>query len=171
MKITRSNHSGYTLIELLLYVVIVGSFLIALSSFFITSTEARVKGESIAEVNDQGIAVMDHITQTIRNGSAITSPAAAASASALTITVPTSSLSPTIFSVSNGALQVKEGTAAAVALTNSNVQVSNVTFKNLTRSGTSGIVQISFTLTRVNNGGRTEFDYQKTFTSSAEIGW
>jgi hypothetical protein len=114
---------------------------------------------------------MDNITQTIRNATSITTPAAAGSGASLTLVVPTGTLSPTIFSLNGTALQVKEGTGANVALTSSDVQISNLTFKNLTRSGTSGIVQVSFTVTRVNSGGRNELDYQKTFTSSAEIGW
>lgn len=167
----HTKQAGYTLIELLLYVVIVGSFLVALSYFFMTTAESRIKGESIAEVNDQGTYAMDYITQTVRNGTAITVPAAAASGASLTLTVPTSANSPTVFSVASGVLQVKKGTAAAVPLTDSNVQITSLTFKNLTRSGTGGLVQVSFTLSRINNGNRDEFNYQKTFTSSAEVGW
>lgn len=69
----------------------------------------------------------------------------------------------------SSALQIKEGTGSVVPLTNNKVQVSGLTFKNLTRSGTPGIVQISFTISRVNLGGRNEYDYQKTFTASAAL--
>jgi len=171
--ISRFNQKGYTLIELLLYVVIIGMILVPLTLFFGMSSEARVKAQSISEVEDQGTAAMDYITQTIRNSYSITTPAAAASGASLTLVVPTTALSPTVFSLSGTALQVKEGASGSnVALTSGDVQMSNLTFKNLTRSGTSGIVQVSFTLTRTNNsGGRNEFDYSKTFTSSAEIGW
>jgi Tfp pilus assembly protein PilW len=170
-QLRMTNEKGYTLIELLLYIVIIGSLLVPLAYFFGMTTEARLKGQSIAEVDDQAVAAMDNITQTIRNATSITTPAAAGSGASLTLVVPTGTLSPTIFSLNGTALQVKEGTGANVALTSSDVQISNLTFKNLTRSGTSGIVQVSFTVTRVNSGGRNELDYQKTFTSSAEIGW
>jgi prepilin-type N-terminal cleavage/methylation domain-containing protein len=168
---TTLLQKGYTLIEMLLYIAIVGIMLVPLTYFFGMTTEARVKAQSIAEVDDQATAAMDNITQIIRNAYSITTPAAAASGSSLTLVVPTTALSPAIFSLNGTTLQVKEGTAANVALTSNDIQVSNLTFKNLTRSGTSGIVQISFTVTRVNSGGRNEFDYSKTFTSSAEIGW
>lgn len=78
-------------------------------------------------------------------------------------------MSPTVFSLNGTTFQVKEGAAAAVALTSSDVQVSNLNFKNLTRSGTTGIVQVSFTLSRVNLGNQNVFNYQKTFISSAEV--
>lgn len=321
-----TQHTGFTLIELLLYISIVGSLLIAVSLFFATTADARIKSQSIAEVNQQGTLAMDYILQTIRNADAINTPATGASASSLSLAVPTASLSPTIFDASasstmgynqdggstdsnnsdsinatkftagssgtvttlyafvgptisaspnnlaqmaiysgtsspttllassasialtgnswnafpissvnitsgqtywlayntNGstsgannlryhsgtagqsmftdqtfgtwpnswsgtgqavefsmyapiqsgaasALQVKEGTGAIVPLTNNKVQISGLTFKNLTRSGTPGIVQVSFTLSRASSSGRSEYTYQKTFTSSAAL--
>ena len=169
MTTMNLHQKGYTLIELLLYITILGSLLFGVSTFFITSTSARVKNESIAEVDRQGALAMDYITQTIRNASSITSPAAGASGSSLTLVVPTSALSPTVFSLSSSALQVQEGASAAVRLTNTKVQISSLTFKNLSRSGTSGIVQVSFVVTRVNANNRNEYDYQKTFTASAAL--
>jgi type II secretory pathway pseudopilin PulG len=166
-----NKQSGYTLIELLLYVVIIGTLLTSITYFFGTAVDARVKNQTIAEVNDQGVATMDYITQTVRNASSITSPAAAGTGSSLTLVVPTGSLNPTIFNLSGTTLQVKEGTGTAVALTSDDIQVSNLTFKNLTGSGTTGIVQISFTLSRVNPNNQNAYDYQKTFISSAEVAW
>jgi type II secretory pathway pseudopilin PulG len=325
----KKTESGYTLIELLLYVVIVAGLLTTITAFFGTITSARVKNQTIAEVNDQGTAVMDYMTRTIRNATSVTSPAVGASGSSLTLVVPTAGLSPTIFdtdaattplgynvdggttdadnsnhmnatkfiastsgtvstlhayigptvaaspnnkgqmaiysgtsapttllasssdinltanawntfpissvavtssqtywlayntnglnsthnnlryhagttnqtiftvrtygtwpaswtgtgqnvefsmyaSINTGgpsALRVKEGAAAAIDLTGDDVQIDNLTFKNLSRSSTSNLIQISFTLSHVNSSGRNEYDYQKTFTASAELAW
>jgi len=161
---------GFTLIELLLYTVTVGSLLIAIVAFYGLASAARVKNQSISEVNQQGVAAMDMMMQTARGASGVTTPATGATGTALTLTVPTASLSPTTFSVSNGVLQVVEGSGAAVALTNDKVQVTNLTVKNLTR-GSSAQIQVSLTLSRLNPNSRDEFSYQKTFTSSAELQW
>ncbi len=169
MKYTYQR--GYTLIDLLMYIAIVGSLLIAVTMFAALSTESRVKNQSVSEVNSQGSAAMDYMTQAVRNADTISAPVAGATASSLTVTVPTSSLSPTIFDLSGGALRVKEGTAAAIALTNSKVQISALNFKNLTRPSTPGIVQISFVVSRTNPNGKNEYDYQKTFTSSIALRW
>lgn len=166
---TTRLQSGYTLIELLLYVSIVGSLLIALSMFFATAADARVKGQTISEVNQQGMAAMEYITETIRNADSITAPAAAGTAASLTLAVPTAALSPTIFDLSGTVLEVKEGTAAYVPLTTSDLQVTSLTFKNLTRSGTAGVVQVSFTVNRTNPSNKNEYDYQKTFVTSAAL--
>lgn len=165
----QARQRGFTLIELLLYTAIVGSLLVAISLFFATVLEARVKGQSIAEVEQQGTAAMEYITQTIRNADGVTAPATGATASSLTLAVPTGSLSPTIFNSAGGSLQVKEGAAPSIPLTNSKVQISSLGFKNLSRAGTPGIIQVSFTLSRINPGGRNEQDYQKTFTGTAAL--
>jgi len=163
--------TGFTLIELLLYMAIIGTLLIAITLFFGLITDARIKNQSVSEVNDQATAAMDYMTQTIRNATSITLPVAGGSGSSLTLTVPTASLSPTVFDISGTTLRVKEGAAAVVALNNNDVQMSALSFKNLTKAGTAGIVQVSFTLTRTNPSGRNEYDYQKTFTTSAELAW
>ena len=162
---------GFTLIELLLYVSIVGGLLMAISMFFATTLESRVKNQSISEVNQQGGVVMEYVTRTIRNADSITTPAAGASAASLTVAVPTGSLSPTILNLNGTVFQVKEGAATAIPLTNSKIQVSSLSFKNLTRSGTPGVVQISFVVTRTNTSNRNEYSYQKTFTGSAALRW
>jgi type II secretory pathway pseudopilin PulG len=324
---------GYTLIELLLYAALLGILLAATTTYFGVVLESRVKNQSITEVDQQGMAAMEYITQTIRNADSITSPAAGATAASLTLVVPTGALSPTIFSndgsggtggtatlgydqdggttdtadanamnatgfvasvsgtittvkalvgnvveaspnnraqvaiyrgatgpstlLSNsvttiltanswntftvpstsisagdkiwiayntnalgaggnnlryrtgtsgqslfqaqsygswpaswvgagraiefsiyatvtttaniGAIQVKEGAAANIPLTNGKVQVSNLSFSNLTGSGTPGAVQVNFTIYRINPNNRNEYDYQKTFTSTAAL--
>ncbi len=166
---TTSN--GYTLIELLLYVAIVGSLLTAISFYFSLALEARVKNQTISEVDQQGTFLMDTITQTIRNATSITTPAAAGSGTTLTLVVPTGGLSPTTFNLSGDTLQITESGGAAVALSNGNIQISSLTFKNLTRASTPGVVQISFIVSRTNPLSRNMYDYQKTFTSSAEVAW
>lgn len=324
---------GYTLIELLLYVSILGSLLIAVSMYFALTADSRVKNQSIVEVDQQGALLMEQIAQTIRNADSITSPAVGATGDSLTLVVPTGSLSPTIISNdgsggsgggtsvlgydqdggttdslngnhinatrfvasvsgtvttlharvgsvdaspsdkaqmaiysgelspstflessvttiltpnawntftinpttitagttywlayntntgsaaqnnlryhvgtsgqsmfqtqtynswpsswlgtyqdvefsmyatvsttgSVGAAQIKEGAAAAIPITNSKVLVSNLSFKNLSRPGTPGIVQISFTISRANPNGRNEYSYEKTFTTSVAV--
>ncbi len=328
---TKNHQSGYTLIELLLYITILGSLLAGISMYFVSSTSARVKSQTIAEVDRQGELAMETILQTIRGADSITSPTAGTTGSTLTLAVPSGLLSPTVFSHdgsgsgggdaimgldqdggtpgdadgnmisatkvvatasgtvselhafvgtaapsgsnkaqmaiysgaspttllanstsklisslswntftispvsvtqgetywiaynafyysdftnnvqlrsgsadqsrimvqtynswpaswvgtsqsielsvyatvvgggSSGVMQIKEGLANNVPLTNSKVEISNLTFKNLTRSGTPGVVQVSFTIYRVNPNNRSEYDYQKTFTGTAAL--
>lgn len=162
---------GFTLIELLLYVSILGTLLTAVVLFFNLANEAQIKNMAINEVNEQGTFIMDYMTQAVRNSSAISSPAAAVSGTSLSLAVPTASQSPTTFSVIGGNISVTKGTGSAIVLDGSNVTASNLTVTNATRSGTNGVVRISFTLTYLNNTGRNEYAYSRTFTSAAEVSW
>lgn len=160
---------GFTLIELLLYVAMLGILLSAVAAFFVTSADARVKNQSITEVNEQGSLVMDQLTHIVRNATSISSPAAGASSSGFTAVVPTPNLSPTVLSLASGTLRLQEGAGAVTPLTNSKVQVTNLTVTNLTRPSTSPILQISFTLARVNPASLNSYDYSQTFTTSVGI--
>lgn len=320
------NSKGYTLIELLLYIGIISILLGSTTLFFGAIIEARVKNQSISEVEQQGELAMDHIAQAIRNATSITSPAAGASAGSLILAMPTASINPTTFGMSGGTsvlgynvdgtntdssnsnsmnavkftattsgtvstlyarigatvgtnpnnkaqmaiysgatpttllasstdvtitanawvafpissvaisngttywlayntngttsaqnnlryhtgtagqsiftsrtygtwpssftgttqnfefsmyadvvsgsgsdLQVSEGAGSATPLTNDKVQISGLTFTNLSRTDTPGVVRVSFTVSRVNTSGRQPYDYQKTFTTSVSL--
>lgn len=171
MSTLTIHQKGFTLIELLLYMIIVSTLLLAVTSFYIGASGARIKNQSISEVNGQGTFMMNAIMQTVRNASAVTAPALGVSGASLTLTVPTGALSPTIYALSGTTLTVKEGAAAAVALSSPDVQVSNLVVRNLSSAAGVGNVQVIFTVTRTNNSGRNEYNYQKTFTSSGAIGW
>jgi Tfp pilus assembly protein PilW len=149
----------------------IGALLTGITMFFATTADARLKAQTIAEVDQQGAAALEYIGQTVRAAGSINSPAAGSSAASLNLAMPgTPSADPTVFSLSgSSALQVQEDGSSALPITNSRVEVTSLTFTNLTRSGTSGVVQISFVLSRKSASVRNEFSYQKTFTTSMAI--
>lgn len=138
------TNRGFTLIELLLYVAIVGAIIFSIAGFLSLLMQSRVKNQTIAEVEQQGIQVMQVITQTGRNATDINFTAA--------------------FDLSAGAIRQN-----SIALTNSRVVASNLTFQNLSRAGTPGTVRIQLTLTHINPSGRNEYDFSKTFYGTATI--
>ena len=166
---SSASQSGFSLIELLLYVSIASIMLLVTSLFLSTLLQSRIKNQTVAEVDQQGLQVMQIIAQTARNSEAITSPTIGASTSSLTLDVITVANDPTVFDLASGAFQMKEGAVTAVSLTNSRVIVSSLTFQNLSRAGTPGTIRIRFTLTHVNPSGRNEYSFTKTFTGSATL--
>lgn len=163
------TQKGFTLLELLLYIATSAAMLLIISGFLSVLLRARIKNQTMAEVEGQGQAVMQIITQTARNSSSINTPAQGASAASISFGTYTPANNPTVFDVVDGVLRIKEGAGAAVALTNSRVSVSGVSFQNLSRTGSPGTVRVQFTLTRINLGGRNEYEYAKTFTGSASL--
>ena len=59
----KKNNRGFTLIELLLYITISSVMLLAISVFLSALLQSKVKNQTIAEVEGQGIQVMQMITQ------------------------------------------------------------------------------------------------------------
>ncbi|MDO8260851.1 MAG: type II secretion system protein [Candidatus Magasanikbacteria bacterium] len=162
------NKKGFTLIELLLYVGVTSFILTAVVSFTSVLLQIQAKNKTVAEVEQQGAEVVQVISQAIRNSNGINSPSSGASATSLSIGMDDASKNPTIFSVNTGVLQVSEG-ANTYYLTNSKVTMVNLSFSNLSRDGTPGVVKFSFTLSYVNNDERSEFNYDKTFQASASL--
>ncbi len=168
LDITLRERRGFTLIELLLYVGLMAVMLLVSSLFMSFVLEARVKNQVIDEVEQQGLYTMQLIEQTVRNADAINSPAQGVNGASLSLAVPVPN-NPTVFSLVSGAIQVTEAGGAAVGLTNSRVTASSVSFYNLSRTGTPGVVRIQFTLTHTNPSGRNEYNYNQTFYGSAAL--
>ena len=169
MKKTLSL-KGFTLVEMVLYVSICAILLLAISMFLSFLLEARVRNQSITEVNQQGFQVMSLITSTIRNGRSIQTPAIGVTGATLSLTTGNPLLNPTVFDLSSTTLRIKEGAASAVALTNKRVKVSNLSFQNLSSSSsTEKIVRISYTIDYNNVLGRYEYSFSKTFSGSATL--
>ena len=165
----KNTAHGFTLIELLLYVAISSIILLAISAFLSTLLESRVKNQTIAEVEQQGAQVMQTVTQAVRNADLINSPAAGASAATLSINTYVGGNNPTLVDLSSGVIRMTEGVGSPVALTNSRITASALTFQNLSRASTPGIIRVSFILTQINSSGRNEYNFSKTFNASASL--
>lgn len=169
MTHTTARSRGFTLIELLLYISLTSIMVATISTFVFLTLQVRVKNQVILEVEQQGQQAMQRITQVIRNASSISSPAQGASGTSTTLTVLPAANSPTVFDLQTGALRITQGAGSPVVLTNARVTVSGLTFTNTSRSATSRDLRIVFTLSAVNASGRNEYDFSKTFTSTAHV--
>jgi len=152
-----------------LYVGIGSVILLVLTLFFQTNLATRAKVKTMAEVNQQGAQIMQIINQTIVNAEAINSPSAGVSASSLSLDVVGASDDPTVFNQTTTNIYITEGVGSPLALNSSLVEVSNLSFTNMSKTDTPGNVKVQFTLTFVNNSGRFEYDFSKTFYSSVSL--
>ncbi len=161
--------SGFTLVELLLYVALLSIIVFSVGIFLNLLLQSRAKNQVIAEVEQQGVLAVQRIVQVARNSTLVNTPAVGTSGSTFSVNVPAGSLSPTVFTLSGGKITMQEGVGSAVDLTNSLVSVTSLTFSNVSRSSTPGTVRIQFTISYINNSGRSEFDYSKIFDSDASL--
>jgi len=173
-KILPKKDGGFTLIEVVLYLAIFAAVVGAIVGLAILTISQREKNEVITSVNYQGEAVLGLVEQTIHESSAINTPALGGSSSALSLTMPSASINPTIFSSYNDGstihLEISQGSPAVNSyLTNSHVVISNLTFSNEGFTGTNGSILISFTLSYESASSLEEFTFQKTFYGAASI--
>ncbi|MEK7180932.1 MAG: hypothetical protein AAB738_01175 [Patescibacteria group bacterium] len=159
--------SGTSLVEIILYVGLTATILLGISALIATTLQSRVKSQTITEVDSQGLMVMQIITQSIRNAQAINSPGLGTVSSTLSLSLP--SINPVIYNLATGTIRITEATGQPIPLTNLRVLASGLNFYNLSRAGTSGTIQIQFKLTHLNPQNRNEYDYSKTFISSASL--
>lgn len=164
------NQSGFTLLELLLYTAIASIMVTAISTTFVLSIQSRIKNQTIAEVEQQGAAAMELITYEIRNADALVTPANAGDSGASLVLTAQDSDTITIDVDGDDALQITDsGTATTTEITSSRVNISGMTFTNLTPSGAPASVRIEYTVIYDNTQGRNEYSYTKNFIATANL--
>lgn len=159
------RNKGITLLEVLLYVVLAVIILGVIASFMITFLSTSVKSEVIRSVNEQGSFAMDSMTKDIRAADAITSPTASSTATTLSIVIGATT---TTYSLNNGILEKTTGSTTQ-QITNSDSLVSNLQFKNDSRSGSEGVVRIQFNVSANADTGRFEYNYSEKFINAASL--
>ncbi len=160
---------GFTLIELLLYVALASVMLGAISVFMANMLSARVKNQTIMEVENQGLLISRRIEQAVRNADSVGSPVLGTSAGALSLAMASSTINPTVFSVSGNSLGIQEGAGAFTPITNSRVKITDLNFTNTGLADTPGSVKFQFTLSAVTSSMRFEQDYSRIFYGSASL--
>lgn len=164
-----SAPSGYTLIELLIYIAIVAALIAAVSSVVFTLLNGKAKLLTVGETNQNSRAAMDRMTLAVRNADAITAPAAGATGTALVLQMPDASVNPTQFSLVNGAIQMREGASAASALTADEVTVRGLVFRNLTATGAPGTIRIEMAVSSTNPSGNIDYEYGQTYRETVNV--
>lgn len=161
----RKQH-GFTLIELLLYVGIASLVMLTITSFLMLIVNARIKNQTLTEVELQGAQTIEAITQLIRNSEDVSTPAVGTSGNTLTLTMADAAVDPTTIALSSGTIEITEGASPTAQLTNSRVTISNLTFTNLSRDDALDSIQVEFTLTHTNSSGQNPYDYEETFQTT-----
>ncbi len=170
VRTTTQSEEGFTLVELMLYLVLAVIMLGALTSVYNVLLTARIKNETINEVEQQGQQVLQQITQAARNAQGIVSPVAGAAAGTLVFNTYSVATSPTTFTLNGGVITVCEGSGCnPVALTANNVLPAGLIFTNLSRPNTPGNVKVQFSLNSSSASTRNEYQYNKTFYGSASL--
>ena len=161
---------GFTLIEFLLYSVIVAFVVGSLVLSGINILQGRAQVGALEEVNHNGKLAMEKITASIREAESINHPSLGSGAEYLSLKMPIEIDNPTIFEVDvNKALTIKRGVEVPVPITSERVNVSSLTFTNVSYSATGGAVRIRMEIKYSNPTGRDVYEIERTFYTTENI--
>jgi prepilin-type N-terminal cleavage/methylation domain-containing protein len=125
---------GFSLLELLIYVVILSIIVVVISNTFVSLSRGHGQSQAKSEVNNAIRFATELLRQDIKNASVVTTPGLGTPSPSLTLTRAGVTI---VYDVSGGILRRKEGAAAPAGVTNSNITVSTPTFTRIENTNTT----------------------------------
>ncbi len=162
-----NTQKGLTLIEVLLYIAIIGIIIQGFITFILSITSTNSKTYVIQEVQANTRMALDVISQKIRAADDVITPSEGNSTSTLVLDMPNSDLDLT-FSIINGVLDITEETASSTPITSNKVNISNLTFTNLATAGEKDNIKIEITAI-YRMGESKEFQYSQMLQTSVSL--
>ena len=145
----NNKSKGFTLVEVLIYIVLISGVLISFVTFLISISNSRNKVYAKQEVQANARMALNLISQTIRlaNGINVASSTFAIDPGTLSLSMDEIGENPTIINLNedDGFLQIKKGDGVAIAITSDEVKITNLVFTNLTSEDTNENVKIEIT--------------------------
>ncbi len=146
MRIFRSR-SATTLIELLIFMGILGMVISVTLPLLFSATENRLLQTTISIVEQNGAQILGNVTQSIRAGEKIISPAAGSTGSVLVMQTASGATDPTIIGMSSGRLIIIRHLTRETVSTEQ-VALTNFVVRNTSTSATRQSISFSFRLSR-----------------------
>jgi len=162
-----NTQKGLTLIEVLLYIAIIGIIIQGFITFILSITSANSKTYVIQEVQANTRMALDVISQKIRAADDVITPSEGNSTSTLVLDMPNSDLDLT-FSIINGVLDITEETASSTPITSNEINISSLTFTNLATAGEKDNIKIEITAI-YKTGESKEFQYSQMLQTSVSL--
>ena len=165
----QSCQSGFTLIELILYVALIAIFISAAILFTWDIIFGQAKAETINMVNHELRFVSQRIAYEIRNAQSIDQVIG----SQLHLRVSDASRNPTVILLEDGQIKIGFGTSSncpissPCSLTSNQVQVDELNFVDLSSGNESH--NVSFNLTISSQGDKKEWQWKQSYRGTAEI--
>jgi type II secretory pathway pseudopilin PulG len=173
MTVVRNSQSGFTLVETLIYLAIVGMAVTSFVIFSIGVGDSRTKNYVAQEVHGNTRTGLDLITQRMRAATGINTASStfATDPGVLSLVMADAAKNPTTIDLSadDGILQIKEGTGSVVAVTSDEVKITNLVFTNLTASSTRENIRVEITAEYNNPSGDVEFTYTQSLQTAVSV--
>ncbi len=160
---------GFTLIEFLVYSILVTMLVGSLVLTGVNILEGRARLRAIEEVNHNGKMAIEKIAYYIRQAESINSPAQGGEAVLLSLEMDDFEKDPTVFEIGeDNVLTVKKGVESPLALTTKEVEVSFLKFTNVSHDNTPGTVRVELTMKHSSPREHSD-DFSRTFSTTENI--
>lgn len=146
MKNAPRKESGFSLVELLVYIAIFAVTAVFMVGILTTITGIQTRQTTLNSVNNQISFVSNEVTQLIHTSSLIDMTTGQAT-STLKLRMPDLAYDPTIVYASGTAVYLEQGTSSPVALTNSTVTVGNFQVTKYENPGGPAVIDLAMSMT------------------------
>lgn len=161
------KNKAFTLVEVMLYTTLLSVFLLSMSLFVNSVISAKAKNQIILDVERQGEYISSIIYESIINSTDINNPLPGQESSSLSLNTEVSINNPTVISINDNKIQIKEGSSPAIYLNSDNIKAENLLFKEHSFLNSPENISASFTLSAASVNNRTEFNYSQDFYINA----
>ena len=142
------HRPGITLIEVLLFVVLMGMMVVTIMPLLFNSTESRQRQDAIALVEQNGAQIIQSITQAVRSAERVISPAQGGTGYILSLQTSSGATNPTIIALYSGSIVMVQGRARRT-LSSERVGITHFAVDNTSASDTRQSVAITLGLRRI----------------------
>lgn len=169
MNQIKKNKKGFTLVDMVFYLIVVVTLILTITQMVGTLTSARLRGEAITEVDNNGIFVARTISSEIINATVITAPTKGLTDSSLVLETDDLGTDPIEFTLNSGVLTMSEAGGTPIQLTSNRVVVSDINFYNFSVGTTDNSVSFDITIRHSNPDNISELNYERTFYGSGTV--
>ena len=160
------HERAFTLVEVLIYIGIIGAVIVSFMSFTLFISHARTTAEVRQEVQSNARTALDFMLERIRGANQINEGASVFDAHPGVLALVQGGTNRVFSLDGNGTLVMAENGNAPISLTSKKVKVSALIFTNLSQQGTRGNIRIQLIVE--NNFGK-DISYEYNLQSAASL--
>jgi type II secretory pathway pseudopilin PulG len=148
------NTSGFTIVELLVYMGLMSIFIVVLMGIFTAALKTKLASESTSGISQDSRYILSKLSYDVNNADSVTSPTLGVTSSTLQIVA---SGSATTYAINGGNL-VKTVGGVSSNLNGIDTQLDSITFKNIGNPGGKPTIQVVYVVRSkiIIQGGGTE---------------
>lgn len=163
-------NKGFSIVELLISIAIMSIVVVVAVTVMRSALNNEKRGRALEEVEWQASFIMNTISQSLRNGTAINSPAAGVTATTTSIAISTiPAENPTVFTLTNGRVTISEAGGSAIPISSTAVTVTTLTFQNVTAGTNEGSIRVTLGLRYNNPNNIPEQSYSTTRVTTVSM--